>query len=446
NGLLWLSTNKGIVVFDPQSEKIKATYDASDGLQNNEFNQNSYFKNSKGEMYFGGIGGFNFFDPDNIVDNSYAPPIIITDFKLFNRSVDVYSDLTVDEYSLEKSIFATRDIKLLYDHKVFSFEFSALNYIAPKKNEYAYMMEGFDKDWIYADRERSITYTNLEPGNYIFRVKGSNNNGVWNEAGTFINITIEPPWWKTWWAYSIYGLLFFSGILALVKIRERELKREIDTTRKIEAAKIEERINMRTKTSQDFHDEAGNKLTKINLFTTLAQNEASENSTLKEYLTKIQENTKELSSGMRDFLWVLDAGKDSLYDMLKRMEDFGNSMFESTETRFSVTGIDEKFKQLILPMEVRRSLILIFKEAINNSLKYSNSKNVFIIINFEKPFLEIKLVDDGSGFECNQKSEGYGLKNMKARAEKLNSTLEIFSAKAKGTQIKFRGNITQMGS
>lgn len=446
DGFLWISTNKGIVKFDPVNEKVISTYDVTDGLQNNEFNQKSFFKNKDGLMYFGGLSGLNIFDPAKITGNTYIPPVVITDFKLFNKSVSVNSTSANDDFALDKNIFALNSIDLSYTHKVFSFEFSSLNYISSAKNEYAYKMEGFDKDWIYAGTERSITYTNLDPGEYTFRVKGSNNKGLWNENGTYLKISIEPPPWKTWWAYSIYGLLFLTGIILLIKFREWELKREIEVARKIEEAKSEERVKVRTKTSQDFHDEAGNKLTKINLFTSLAKKEAEDNPILKEYLGKIQENTKELSNGMRDFLWVLDAGKDSLYDMLKRIEDFGNSMFELTETRFKVKGIDEKFKQLILPMEVRRSLILIFKEAINNSLKYSDAEDVSIAISLENGYLEISLTDNGCGFELNEYSEGYGLNNMKARAEKLNGTLDITSLKSHGTKIKFRCNITHMGN
>lgn len=438
----WLSTNKGISKFSLENERF-INYEVAGDLKMNEFNAGSVEIGKKGHIYFGGVGGFIRFHPDSIKLNTFIPQIVLTDIKLFNQSININSGKKV---ILEKSILYQKQIELAYSDNMITFEFAVINFDQPEKNNYFYMLEGLQSYWVNSGTGRQATFTKLNNGKYTFRVKAVNNYGIWSSRETSIILIVNPPPWKTWWAYSFYGLLFISCVVLLLKIRDREIKREIEVTRKIEAAKAEERIKVRSKTSQDFHDEAGNKLTKITLFTSLAKKAAKENPILEEYLTKIQENTKELSNGMRDFLWVLDVGKDSLFDMLKRIEDFGNSMFEPTEIRFTVKGIDQKFKQLILPMEVRRSLILIFKEAINNSFKYSKAKNVFINIDYENDFLEINLVDDGIGFELGEKSNGYGLKNMTARAEKLNGTLQIISSKAKGTKIKLRCNITQMGN
>jgi len=215
---------------------------------------------------------------------------------------------------------------------------------------------------------------------------------------------------------------------------------------KIEQAKAEERELVRKKSSADFHDEAGNKLTKISLFTELAKSEVKEQSKMKEYLEKIEENTKEISSGMRDFIWVLDPAKDSLLDTINRLKDFGNSMFGYTDTKFNVIGLKTGMKNIILSMEHRRALMLIFKEAMNNCLKYSKAKNIEMILNINNNILELSLIDDGVGFNLNQKSNGYGIKNMKERAEKLNALLEIITSEGKGTRITFKGNITHMGN
>lgn len=191
-GFLWLSANKGISKFDPQTESFKI-YDMKDGLQGNEFNQGAYYQNENGEIFFGGNNGFNAFFPEKIIYNPHIPPVLITDFQIFNYSVEP------GENSLLKfAISETEKIKLHQRHQnVFSFEFAALDFSAPEKNLYAYKMEGFEKEWIHPKSRRFVTYTNLPAGNYVFRVRGSNNNGVWNEDGATIRIKIIPPSWKT---------------------------------------------------------------------------------------------------------------------------------------------------------------------------------------------------------------------------------------------------------
>jgi len=195
-GNLWMSTNKGLSKFNLQTEEFR-NYDVKDGLQSNEFNE-AYFKSKSGvlpsgvspsgKMFFGGINGFNAFFPDSIKDNPHIPPIVITDFQIFNK-----------EAKLDKHISSVKKLELSYKDYVFSFEFAALNYTSPEKNQYAYQMQGFDEDWVYCGTRRYVSYTNLDPGDYIFRVKGSNNDRVWNEEGTSINLTIVPPFWQTWW-------------------------------------------------------------------------------------------------------------------------------------------------------------------------------------------------------------------------------------------------------
>ena len=213
-GHLWLSTNKGLSKFDPVTETFK-NYDARDGLQSNQFGEGAYHKSRSGEMFFGGINGFNAFHPDSIKDNSHLPPIVITDFQIFNKSVPLKRDSleeSTGSFLLDKHISETEAITLSYRESVFSFEFAALHFSAPEKNKYAYMMEGFDAAWNHVGNRRLATYTNLDPGDYVFRVKGSNKDGIWNEAGASIKITITPPWWKTWWSYAFYAML---GIAAL---------------------------------------------------------------------------------------------------------------------------------------------------------------------------------------------------------------------------------------
>jgi signal transduction histidine kinase/ligand-binding sensor domain-containing protein len=221
-GNLWMSTNYGLSRFNPRTHTFK-NFDAQDGLQDNEFNSSSYFKSESGELFFGGINGFNAFYAEDVRDNPHAPPVVFTDFQIFNKPI---SHKTPDS-PLRQAISETEEITLSYEDKVFSFEFAALDFTAPAKNQYAYKMENFDADWQQAGTSRSATYTNLDPGEYVFRVKASNNDGVWNEEGASVRIIITPPWWRTWWAYGFYALLLAAGVFAVDRIqRQRLIKQE----------------------------------------------------------------------------------------------------------------------------------------------------------------------------------------------------------------------------
>ncbi len=210
HGKLWLSNRKGISKFDPETNKFK-NYDVSYGLPANGFNNIIGLKATNGEMYFGGPNGLIRFHPDSVKDNPYIPPIVITAFKKFN--VDAKLDSTISE---KKMIF------LPYFENSISFEFASLNYSSTQKNQYAYKLEGLERNWVYSGTRRFASYPNLDPGKYIFRVKGSNNDDIWNETGTSIAIIISPPWWKTWWAYALYGSIF---VFALYGLRRYERNR-----------------------------------------------------------------------------------------------------------------------------------------------------------------------------------------------------------------------------
>jgi ligand-binding sensor domain-containing protein len=218
HGNLWLSTTKGISRFNPKTETFKK-YDVSDGLQGNEFYAGACFKSSSGEMFFGGRNGFNAFHPDSIKENPYIPPIVITDFRLFNKSI-----LPSENSALRQHISETEEIVLSYQDNVFSFEFAALNFINPEKNQYMYQMEGFDRNWIYSGTRRFATYTNLDPGQYIFKVKGSNNDGVWNEEGASVKITITPPIWATWWFRTLSFLLVVGVVFTWYQRRLKNVR------------------------------------------------------------------------------------------------------------------------------------------------------------------------------------------------------------------------------
>jgi two-component system sensor histidine kinase ChiS len=224
DGYLWISTNNGLSKFDPRTGTFK-NYDSRDGLQSNEFTYGTCCRSSDGKMFFGGINGFNVFSPGTIKDNPHKPPIVITDLQIFNKSVGIGEGVN-GKVILQKHISATREIELSYRHTGISFEYAGLHYAAPDRNQYAYMMVGLEKEWNYVGNRRFATYAHLASGTYEFKVKGANNDGVWNETGTSIKIIIPPPPWRTWWAYSLYGLVFIGLIGAYVRSQRKKLAYE----------------------------------------------------------------------------------------------------------------------------------------------------------------------------------------------------------------------------
>ncbi len=230
DGNLWMSTNKGLSCYNPVSGKFK-NYDVYDGLQSNEFNNGAYYRTKTGEMFFGGIKGLNYFNPWEVKDNPHIPEIVITGLKLKNQSI---SHKTKDSV-LKEPISQTKHLTLSHHENIITFEFAALDYSVPEKNQFSYKLENFSRNWIFSERDRSATYTNLPAGDYMFRVRGSNNDGVWNMEGTSLKLTIMPPWWETWWAYSLYAIAL---ILVLFSIRRFELSR-IQLKSRIKIGQIE---------------------------------------------------------------------------------------------------------------------------------------------------------------------------------------------------------------
>lgn len=230
SGQLWMSTNAGISMFDPSTETFK-NYNTDDGLQSTEFNGGSFYKSRSGELFFGGINGYNSFYPETIQENQHIPPVVITSFLKFNRPESMQSRLR------------NGLLRLSYRDYFFSFEFAALDFAAPEKNRYAYMLEGLDTDWIHTNAsKRYAGYTTLRPGNYVFRVKGSNNDGYWNEAGARLSIHISPPFWQTWWFRGIVLILTITGVYAMVERRLKTIRRK--------RRDLEQRINERTEAAE----------------------------------------------------------------------------------------------------------------------------------------------------------------------------------------------------
>jgi len=221
-GNLWLSSNRGLSRFNPVTQKIK-NFDIHDGLQDYEFNTYSAYRGEDGELFFGGIHGFNSFYPEEITDNPHIPPIVLTGFQLSGREVPVDTPIA-GRAILSRSITETEEIRLSYIQNAISFEFAALDFLAPEKNLYSYIMEGLEREWSPESNRRFISYAGLPPGNYTFRVKGSNNDKIWNEKGTAVKIIIRPPFWQTGWFYFLVAATLVGGAFGAHKRRIRSLE------------------------------------------------------------------------------------------------------------------------------------------------------------------------------------------------------------------------------
>ncbi|MDQ8005871.1 MAG: two-component regulator propeller domain-containing protein [Pedobacter sp.] len=231
-GNLWVSSNKGLAKISFDRKKLPLAnhnytifnYYVEDGLQSNQFLTNASNKNSKGELFFGGINGISYFNPEKIKSNNHKPTVVFTDFLIRNKVVD----LKEENSPLTTTINETKEIVLTYDQAFITLKFAALNYTNPNKNQYAYKLEGLtnDDEWHYVGNQRTATYTNLDAGTYVFKVKAANNDGVWNEAPKILKIKVLPPWWKSWWAFVIYSLiialllyLYYSYSLRTAKLK-----------------------------------------------------------------------------------------------------------------------------------------------------------------------------------------------------------------------------------
>jgi signal transduction histidine kinase/ligand-binding sensor domain-containing protein len=451
NGNLWIGTSSGISFFNVDKETF-INFSSADGLNGSPSNSSSAFKTKDGLMLFGCTKGLNYFNPYKIAQSSYSPPVIITDFKIFNQPGDVNNSSP-----LRTSVFNTKEITLSYFQNDYSFQFTSLDYNAPEMNKYAYMMEGFDKDWIYSGTRRFVTYTNLDPGEYVFHVKATNSDGIWN-GEAWMAITINPPFWRTWWAYLVYSIFIVGGFFLiraaedkkrrkkeeerLRREREAALLREAELKAKnIEQEKELEKQKIRNRISQDLHDEIGSNLSSISLMSELVQKDGKINQDVFEKIKRIHKVAKGSSQAMRDIVWLTNPSSDNIKDLVSKMNEVANDLLTRIQWNFDFTG---ELKEINLLPETKRNVFFIYKEALNNIVKHSGAKIVFINLKTMNDRLILEISDDGKGFNPNVGSTGNGLKNMRNRAKEIGGKLELKSNSGEGTNLILEVNITQV--
>ena len=407
-GNLWLSTNKGLSKFNPQ-DSIFRNYDVNDGLQSNEFNTGAYFRSKDGELFFGGIKGLNYFYPDKIIDNPNIPRVVLTNIKLGDKYVTTKSKNSV----LQKTISEADKIVLPYDEDVITFEFAALDYSAPEKNRYAYKLENFNSNWIYSGSIRSATYIGLPPGEYIFHVKASNNDGVWNDKGVTLSLIITPPWWQTWWAYILYGLLFLAGLYIL---RRYELNRmNLKNQLKIEKVESDSLRNLDQMKSHFFANISHEFRTPLTLILGHIESVLSSDSVdkIKGKLLVANVNAKRLLALINQLLDLskLESGGMKILATQIDLIPFLKNIFFSFESLAEKKEVLLQFNTELSKLEMcfdREKMEKIFLNLVSNAIKFSNEGGIvkiFVELNNEddeNPKALITVSDNGVGIPEDQ--------------------------------------------
>jgi len=460
-GDIWISSNYGLSRLNTEINSIR-NYSKEDGLQGDQFYQQSFLKTHKGEMYFGGYNGFNSFFPDSLQDNDYVPPVYITDFQIFNKSVVS----AVPGAQFQTHISEAKEIKLNWDQSVFSFSFAAINYTHPEKNQYKYIMENFEKGWNFTDASRRyVTYTNLDPGKYTFRVKASNNDGVWNDKGTSLKIIILPPWWKTLQFKFIILAAVILLVLAIIRSRVRQLKKQKIILEKTVATKTAELNELNASKDKFFsiiaHD-LKNPFNTIIGFSDMMKESIRLNdlATFYEYTEMINTSAVQTLRLLENLLeWAnSQRGKLSFTPVPINLSELIKDEFIMAGDMAIRKNIELKsFLSDTLTIVADKNMIrTIFRNLITNAVKFTH-KNGQVQVNavISKNHLEISVTDTGIGMSKetmaklfridanlstrgteNEKGTGLGLFLCKEFAEKHNGKIWVESEQGKGSTFK----------
>lgn len=423
-GKIWFNSSHLLHCFNPESGQF-TYYGTSDGLFKNTITD-GLNRTVDGKIFIGFQNAFNYFDPAQLQRNEIPPPVALTSIKVMDqeRRTENRVPFTFRGFFSKKIPPEPETLLLIKPGEdIFSIAFAALNFNQPKANRYAYKLEGFNEDWIFTDLNIA-TYTNLDEGEYRFRVKAANNDGVWNENGTGLMIKVTPLFVKRWYFKLMIVLIAGMIISGIWYYRSRQRHRlEI----------------FRENLARDLHDEMGSTLSSIRFFSEFAKQQITDHQPdVRAVLERISTSTSALSESMQDIIWAMKRKNDQLEDLATRMTEFGLRLLEARDIDFK-TRIDPGFSGKSLSPEIRRNLYLIFKEAINNAAKYAEASEVVLTLSLKKGILFMKIQDDGNGIDISFGHEGRGgngLQNMKKRAQEIGGDLEIYSEKMQGTWVE----------
>lgn len=411
---LWIRTNKGISQFNPKSGVIK-NYSKDDGLNELSGNNSISHESIDGEMFFSGLKGFDSFYPSNILENKNPPKLVFTELKVLDKSIAVG-----DKNYLPESLNSIDELQLSYKDKIFSIEFAALHFASPKKNQYAYMLEGFIDQWTFVNSDHRVaSFTNLSAGEYVLHVKASNNNGIWNQIGRSLKISVTPPYWETWWFRIVAFIVFVLLIFAWYELRLTKLV-EVERTR----ARI----------ARNLHDDVGGTLASIQYFVNAVKKSSNETQKTK-FLDLIMASSNDAQEKVRDIIWTVNPKEDGLTRFLVKFNRHASDLFDSHNIKYKI-----KFPKIedekTIKMQQRQHIWLICKETITNIIRHSNCKNVDVKFELNGNILTYIIKDDGIGFNKNKITPGDGLTNIAFRSNKLNAKHSIETSKGRGLKFK----------
>lgn len=397
----WLVTSNGLLHYNAANNKFKR-FTTRNGLPSDE-DINTIMQLPDGRVLLGGTGFISFFDPLQTGNNQKVPPVYIT--KILANSKD--------------TLFESNGKALPYLSGI-EFHFAALDFSNAAQSMYQYRLVGIDANWSQPTSQRSISYAQLPPGRYRFEVKGSNADGAWNEIPAVFSFTINRPFYKSWW---FYVLLVAVAALLLYALYRYRLQKAIELEK------------MRTRIATDLHDDIGATLSSISMYSDALKNQVKEKLPhLEPVLNKMGESSREMVTGMSDIVWAINPENDSGQKMVSRMETYATDICAAKNIRLHFT-CDEKIVQQVLPLEIRKNVYLVFKEAVNNAVKYSEAGNLWVSIYYDNG-VTLLVRDDGKGFDETLIRPGNGLKNLQVRAREIGGELHLQSAPGSGTIIR----------
>ena len=419
---LWLSTNAGINRFDFRNKTIK-TFTAGDGLQSNEYNTYSYYKTSKGEILFGGVNGLNSFYPADYKSNSKAPQLILTGIQIND---------TLFRSRINQS--EIKSLSLEYKQNTVSFQFTVIHFANSSGNTLSYILEGYDKSWVNIASKAQIRYANLPPGNYRLKVRAYNADGVEADKIYSLALTINAPWWQSWWFRLIAILMLVSIIIVIVR---NYTNRRLEAQR-IELEKTQAIEKERNRISRDMHDDLGSGLTIIAILSEVVKKQLSNPVKAKETLEKIAISSRDLVDNLQDIIWVLNPQNDTLESLSSYIREYGLKFFEPLSVQLEF-NYPELFSSRHLSEEQRRNIFLTVKESFNNIAKYAWCNKVTVKIEETLTGILLSINDDGKGFDVSKvRLFANGLKNMQHRIEQVGGSYSISSEPGNGTLTEIK--------
>ncbi|MBX7043346.1 MAG: hypothetical protein K1X85_10640 [Ignavibacteria bacterium] len=433
NDSIWISTNNGIARLSMTGEVI-STYDKSDGFQGNEFIQHSSLKLRDGRIMYGGLNGINLFDPNGFKKSGFRPKLVFTDFRLFNRSVVP----GIKDSPLESSVWSEKEIELTYRDSVITFGFAAMDFRAPGKIQYRYKLEKFDRDWVSSGNAGTATYTNLDHGQYTFRVMCTNCEGEWNEDILSMGISISPPFWKTGWfkALSAVSVLTAGSMIYQNKLNQvrKEKKAQEEFTRKV----IEAQENDRKRIASELHDSIGHGLLISKNRLQLSLNEGTMDGDTSEKLKDVSEILSGTLSEVREISYNLHPYQIERLGLTKAIKSIVDRVSGTAGVSFtsSVDEIDG-----LLPQDSEITLYRIVQESVNNIIKHSHATEALLNVSRGECDISVLISDNGAGFPSSADKQsapghGLGLQGMKERARMMNAGISITSSRGSGTEVK----------